>query len=105
MDNTTLDGDLVRIGLAPRRKSQTLITGDAFVRRDDADLVSVEGVPAKRLSFWTRTVHITRHYARVGGVRVPVEMRSRADVLIAGDSSFSMTYRYSAINGRTLGIE
>lgn len=94
------DGDLVRIGLAPRRKSQLLIDGSAFVRREDADLVRIQGVLSKRPSFWTRKVEITRHYARIDGVRVPVEVRLDADVLLVGDSAFDMTYEYLVINGR-----
>ena len=93
-------GELVRIGLAPRRKSQLLISGAAFVRREDADLVTIEGVLSKRPSFWTRRVEIRRHYSRIDGVRVPVEVKLNADVLLVGDSSFSMTYQYVAINGR-----
>jgi hypothetical protein len=59
----------------------------------------VEGEPTERPSFWTRHVKIIREYARVGGVRVPVSMRSTADVLVVGASNFSMTYRYTEING------
>jgi hypothetical protein len=33
------------------------------------------------------------------GVRVPVAMHSTADVLVGGPSSFTMTYRYTDING------
>jgi hypothetical protein len=96
------ENDLVRIGLAPRRKSQLLIDGSAFVRRDDADLVRIEGVLSKRPSFWTRKVGITRHYARIEGVRVPIDVRLDADVLLVGDSAFDMTYQYLAINGREI---
>jgi hypothetical protein len=93
---------LVRIGLAPRRKSQLLISGAAYVRREDADLVTIQGVLSKRPSFWTRKVEMTRHYARITGVRVPIEVRLDADVLLVGDSSFAMTYQYAAINGRQI---
>ena len=102
VQESTRDSDLVRIGLAPRRKSQLLIDGAAFVRRDDADLVRIQGVLSKRPSFWTRKVEITRHYARVDGVRVPIEVRLDADVLLVGDSAFDMTYQYQAINGRPI---
>jgi hypothetical protein len=102
MDDAGHDGELVRIGLAPRRKSQVLISGDAFVRRDDADLVTIQGVLSKRPSFWTRQVQITRHYTRIDGVRVPVEVLMNADVRLVGDSTFSMTYEYTSINGRQI---
>jgi hypothetical protein len=102
VQESTRDSDLVRISLAPRRRSQLLIDGAAFVRRDDADLVRIQGVLSKRPSFWTRKVEITRHYARVDGVRVPIEVRLDADVLLVGDSAFDMTYQYLAINGRPI---
>jgi hypothetical protein len=38
----------------------------------------------------------------VAGVHVPVSMKSTADVLIVGASSFAMTYRYVEINGKTI---
>src|SRR5262245_29910604 len=105
MDDAGRDGELLRIGLAPRRKSQVLISGDAFVRRDDADLVTIQGVLSKRPSFWTRNVQITRHYTRIDGVRVPIEVLMNADVRFVGDSTFSMTYEYTSINGRQISTD
>jgi hypothetical protein len=102
LDNTVPEGELVRIGLAPRRKREMLIAGAAFVRRDNADLVTIQGVLSKRPSFWTRKVQMTRHYARIDGVRVPIEVQLDADVMLVGDSSFAMTYQYTAINGRQI---
>lgn len=90
----------VRIGLAPRRESQMLVHGSAEVTADTADLRLVEGELAKPPSFWTRRVEITRRYERIGGIRVPVDMRSRADVRIVGESTFAMTYEYESVNGQ-----
>lgn len=103
LDDAAADDDVIRILLTPRHKGRSLIHGAAIVRRESGDLISVEGDLVKRPSFWTRKVHVTRHYARIGGVRVPVEMQSRADVLIVGRSTFSMTYDYSMINGHPVG--
>lgn len=94
------DGDLLRIHLRPRRKSSMLIDGTAFVTHDALDMVRMEGELSKRPSFWTRRVEITRMYARIAGVRVPVEVQSRADVRLIGASSFSMVYDYVTINGQ-----
>src|SRR4029079_9621667 len=102
LDDTARDGELLRIGLAPRRKSQMLISGAAFVRRENADLVTIQGVLSKRPSFWTRKVQVTRHYARIDGVRVPIDVQLNADVLLVGDSTFAMTYQYASINGRQI---
>jgi hypothetical protein len=90
------------IRLQPRRKSRMLIDGSTFVEEASADLVRIQGRLSKTPSWWTRRVDIIRRYARIGGVRVPVEMTSTADVRLAGSSSFSMTYHYAMINGEPI---
>jgi hypothetical protein len=90
----------VRIDVRPRRKHVMLINGHLVVESDSADLVRVEGDLAQRPSFWTRHVHVVREYDRIGGVHVPVSMKSTADVLIVGNSTFSMDYKYAEINGK-----
>jgi hypothetical protein len=93
---------LVTIRLLPRRQSPMLLNGSALVNQSDGDLVKVRGRLSKRPSWWTKQVDIERKYSRIAGVRVPVEMSSRADVRIAGDATFSMAYEYRMINGRTI---
>ena len=100
LEETAREDEFIRIGLSPRRKSELLVSGTALVRRADADLVTIQGTLSKRPSFWTRRVDMTRHYARIDGVRVPIEVRIKADVRLVGDSSFTMTYQYATINGR-----
>lgn len=90
---------LVAIRLVPRRKSRMLLDGTVLARPDSGDLVRVAGRLSDPPSWWTRQVDIVRRYARIQGVRVPVEMGSTADVRIAGASSFSMTYDYAMVNG------
>lgn len=92
-------GDEARILLQPRRRSRMLLTGAVTVRRTDGDLIRLEGQPVESPSWWTKRVDISRRYTRINGVRVPVEMSSRADVRIGGESSFTMTYEYAVING------
>ena len=96
------DGRLVKMDVRPRRKHVMLVDGALFIEADSADLVRVEGELSKRPSIWTRRVHVVREYDRVEGVHVPISMRSTADVLIVGSSSFSMTYRYVEINGKPI---
>lgn len=88
----------VRVGIKPRRSDTMLVVGSILLTDDNADLVSIEGRLVKRPSFWTRRVDVVRRYARIAGVRVPVSMESKAEVLIAGRSTFSMQYEYEAIN-------
>jgi hypothetical protein len=92
--------DTATIALQPRRRHAMLLIGSVTVRRDDGDMLRIDGSPSENPSWWTRRVDIARRYSRIHGVRVPVEMSSRADVRLAGDSSFMMTYEYTVINGQ-----
>jgi hypothetical protein len=90
LDITPETPRLVKVDVKPRRKHEPA----------SADLVRIEGELSKRPSFWTRRVRVIREYERIEGVHVPVSMRSTADVLIVGPSSFEMSYRYVEINGK-----
>jgi len=90
----------LRLDVKPRRHHVMLVEGALFFDDESADLVRIEGELSKRPSFWTRRVRVVREYQRIGGVHVPVAMQSTADVLISGESTFSMTYEYAEINGR-----
>jgi hypothetical protein len=94
---------LAALDVTPRRKDVLLVNGSIFVKPDDADLVRVEGKLSKTPSFWTRRVEVVRRYERINGVRVPIAIESVAQVLIAGRSTFKMTYEYEAINGEHVG--
>lgn len=96
------DERLIKMDVRPRRKSVMLVNGALFIEADSADLVRIDGELSKRPSFWTRRVRVIREYERLEGVHVPVSMSSTADVLIVGASTFSMTYRYTEINGKTV---
>ena len=102
LEVSPLGNRTVRIDVRPRRKHVMLINGHLVVESDSADLVRVEGDLAQRPSFWTRHVHVVREYDRIGGVHVPVSMKSTADVLIVGNSTFSMDYKYAEINGKPI---
>jgi hypothetical protein len=98
-----VDGGLASLEISPKRKDVLLINGWLFVKQEDGDLVRIEGQLSKNPSFWTRRVEIVRRYGRVGGAHVPLEIDSVAQVLIAGRSTFRMTYEYESINGRHVG--
>ena len=91
---------LLKLDIKPRRRHVMLVEGALFFDEESADLVRIEGELSKRPSFWTRRVHVVREYQRIDGVHVPVLMRSTADVLVSGESTFSMTYEYAEINGQ-----
>ena len=94
---------LQSIGIKPRRKDVLLVDGAIFIEPDDGELRRIEGKLSKAPSFWTRSVEIVRRYDVIGGVRVPTSIESTAHVLIAGRSTFRMTYQYETINGQHVG--
>ena len=94
---------LTAVGVKPRRKDVLLVEGSIFLEPDEATVARIEGRLSKAPSFWTRKVEIVRRYEELGGVRVPVSIESVAHVLIAGRSTFKMTYQYETINGRRVG--
>lgn len=94
----TSDG-LLRVAIKAKRKDELLMDGSILLTCGDADLLRMEGLLVKRPSFWTRKVHIVRDYVRIAGARVPIATGSTADILFAGQSTFSMAYEYEMING------
>jgi hypothetical protein len=89
-----------RLRIIPLRKDRMLVDGTVTVLSTDGELVRIEGRLAKTPSFWTNSVDIVRRYGRVEGVHVPLSIESTANLKIAGDSVFSMTYTYETVNGR-----
>jgi hypothetical protein len=98
----TVEG-LHEVAIKPKRKDTLLVEGAIFVEPDEGDLRRIEGKLSKAPSFWTRRVEIVRTYDRIAGVRVPISIESVAHVLIAGRSTFKMTYEYETINGQHVG--
>ncbi len=89
----------VRIPVSPRRTHLLLVEGSLVVSPRDADLLRVEGRVSKSPSFWISRIDVVRRYARLGGVRVPVELESVAHVRIAGRSELQIVYLYESVNG------
>jgi hypothetical protein len=102
VDDGVADGVAALI-IKPRRNDALLIDGRIFVNPQDGELLRIEGRLTKKPSFWTRKVDITRRYGRLAGVHVPLVLESDAQVFIAGQSSFRMTYEYETINGERVG--
>ena len=94
---------LTSIALKPRRKNMLLVDGSIYLNPDDGELVRLEGQLSKTPSFWTRRVAIVRWYQRIAGFRMPTALESIANVRVAGDSTFRMTYEYESINGQRVG--
>jgi hypothetical protein len=94
---------LAWLDVKSRRKDVLLVDGSIYVNASDGDVVRIEGRLSKAPSFWTRRVEVVRCYQRINGVHVPVSIESVAAVLIAGRSTFKMTYQYQTINDQHVG--
>jgi hypothetical protein len=94
---------LLSLAMKPRRKDILLVDGSIFLNPDDGELVRMEGRLSKAPSFWARRVEIVRWYQRIAGFRMPTALESVAHVMIAGPSTFKMTYEYETINGQRVG--
>jgi hypothetical protein len=94
---------LAWLGVQSRRKDVLLVDGSIYVNADDGDIVRIEGRLSKAPSFWTRRVEVVRCYRRINGIHMPVSIESVAAVLIAGRSTFKMTYQYQTINDQHVG--
>ena len=57
---------------------------------------------AKSPSFWVKSVTVVKRYTRIGDISVPVSIESLADVKMFGQSTFTMRYRYTEVNGRSV---
>ena len=94
---------LVSLAVKPRRKGVLMVDGSIYLNPDDGELVKMEGRLTKTPSFWTRRVEIVRWYQRIAGFRMPTALESVANVRVAGESTFRMTYEYETINGLSVG--
>jgi hypothetical protein len=97
-----VDNGKLRVRLIPRRSDSKLVTGTLIVSSDGYPLL-LEGKLAKSPSFWVKSVTVVKRFGRIGNVALPISIESLADVRMVGQSSFSMRYKYTSINGRNVG--
>lgn len=90
---------LVKILMKPRRKGKLMLDGAMFFAPEAADLVRVEARVVSNPSFWVKRVDITKHFQRINGLCVPVNVDSTANIRFAGKANFRMSYRYTELNG------
>ena len=90
--------------IKPKRKDVTLVDGRIVLSEDGRELLRVEGKLSKNPSFWTNSVNVIRHYARLDGVRVPIATESTAKIKFAGLSTLDVEYEYASINGRPVSV-
>ena len=92
----------IKVQLNPRRRDSRLVDGVAVLAPRSGDLLRVEGRLSKSPSMWVRWAQVCRRYTTIGGSVMPVSVESIADVRIAGESKFAMSYEYKMVDGQAI---
>jgi hypothetical protein len=87
------------LALKPRRDSKFLLEGRIWVSCADAEIVRLEGQPAKMPSFWVKDIRLVRTFRKVNGFWLPSADRSVNQVRIFGETRFEIDYRQYEFGG------
>jgi hypothetical protein len=91
----------LEVRLTPRRQDPRLIVGALTVAPDGSPIV-LQGQLAKSPSFWVKSVSVVKRFEKFDGIPLPTTVESLADLKMFGQASFTMRYRYSEVNGRSV---
>jgi hypothetical protein len=80
------------MAVEPKTKNKFLMRGRIWVDAEDYAIVRIEGQPAKNPSFWTKSVHFTHEYRKIGVFWFPVRDVSVNDVRIVGTTEMRIEY-------------
>jgi outer membrane lipoprotein-sorting protein len=78
--------------IRPKRSEKYLFQGRIWVDAQDYALARAEGKPAKKPSFWTRSVQFVQIYQRCGPVWFPLSTQSVTEAHIFGTTDVSIEY-------------
>jgi hypothetical protein len=70
--------------MIPKRKQKDLLTGQIWVDEKTFRIERIEGVPAKKPSWWIKTLNITLQYGDVNASLLPTYMEATATVRFLG---------------------
>jgi negative regulator of sigma E activity len=76
----------------PKRSEKYLFEGRIWVDAEDYALVRAEGKPAKKPSFWTKSIHFVQVYQKCGPVWFPLSTQSVTDARLFGTTDVSIEY-------------
>jgi outer membrane lipoprotein-sorting protein len=76
----------------PKRNEKYLFQGRIWVDAEDYALARAEGKPAKKPSFWTKSVEFVQIYQRCGPVWFPLSTQSVTEAHVFGTSDVSIEY-------------
>jgi len=90
------------IAITPKTENKYLLRGKIWVDADEYAIVRIEGMPAKNLSFWIKSVHFVHTYQKSGPFWFPASDRSVTDVRIFGSTELRIEYFNCAPNASML---
>jgi outer membrane lipoprotein-sorting protein len=76
----------------PKRSEKYLFEGRIWVDSEDYALVRAEGKPAKKPSFWTKSIHFVQVYQKCGPVWFPLSTQSVTEAHLFGITDVSIEY-------------
>jgi len=78
--------------IRPKRSDKYLFDGRIWVDAEDYALVRAEGKPAKKPSFWTKSIHFVQVYQKCGPVWFPLSTQSVTEAHLFGTTDVSIEY-------------
>ena len=78
--------------IRPKRKEKNLFRGRIWVDSQDYALVRAEGNPAKKPSFWTKSIHFVQVYQKSGSLWFPLSTRSVTEAHLFGTTDVNIDY-------------
>jgi outer membrane lipoprotein-sorting protein len=76
----------------PKRNEHYLFEGRIWVDAEDYALARAEGKPAKKPSFWTKSIHFVQIYQKCGPVWFPLSTQSVTEARLVGITNVSIEY-------------
>lgn len=78
--------------IRPKRNEKNLFRGRIWVDAADYALARAEGNPAKKPSFWTKSIHFVQVYQKCGSLWFPLSTRSVTEAHLFGTTDVSIDY-------------
>jgi outer membrane lipoprotein-sorting protein len=78
--------------VGPKRNEHYLFEGRIWVDAGDYALARAEGKPAKKPSFWTKSIHFVQIYQKCGPVWFPLSTQSVTEARLVGVTDVSIEY-------------
>jgi hypothetical protein len=90
--------------LLPMRKSEGLLNGRIWVDASDYAIRHLDGYLVARPSFWVRSVHVVRDYAKLGPFWMPTLTHTENQVLLFGRTDVDLHSDYQHIRSWPVAV-